>query len=183
MRGVIHRSQDLDFIQGATYQALDMSNVPDYTQYPTHLIQEPMDLVSYPRTQTLGRPRRRRRGGITKQGGPGSGVNENQNYGGNFGGIQNVGNTFDDVNLGSMHDNDRWQSILATTCNDPQYHVNDLWDFTENPLDSNNQLVDPHRSQPSFTTLASQVMSFMSDSQTDYQYFFHHQSHEDPQSR
>ncbi|MFS7990077.1 hypothetical protein Hanom_Chr11g01054541 [Helianthus anomalus] len=40
-----------------------MSNVPEYTQYLTHLTQEPVDLVSYPRTQRLGRPRRRGRGG------------------------------------------------------------------------------------------------------------------------
>ncbi|KAJ0765843.1 putative protein-serine/threonine phosphatase [Helianthus annuus] len=65
--GLIHQSQDLDFIQGAAYRALEMSNVPEYTQYPTHLTQEPMDLVSYPRKQRLGRPRRRGHGGRNVQ--------------------------------------------------------------------------------------------------------------------
>ncbi|KAJ0605536.1 hypothetical protein HanHA300_Chr02g0064101 [Helianthus annuus] len=176
--GVIHRSQDLDFIQGAAYQSLDMSNVPDYTQYPSHLTQEPVDLVSYPCTQWLGKPRRRGRGGGNMQGTGTSywgrnyetgGIriwfNENQNYGGNFGGAQNVGNTFDGVNLVVNNDTDSWQSLLATTCNNGQYNINDLLALTENPLDlNNNQLVDPHRSEPGFTTPALQVMSFMSDS-------------------
>ncbi|XP_035841001.1 serine/threonine-protein phosphatase 7 long form homolog [Helianthus annuus] len=61
--GLIHRSEDVDVIHGAAYRALEMSNVPQYTQYPTHLSQEPVDLVSYPRTQRVGRPRRRARGG------------------------------------------------------------------------------------------------------------------------
>ncbi|KAJ0548306.1 putative protein-serine/threonine phosphatase [Helianthus annuus] len=82
--GLIHRSQDLDFIQGVAYRALEMSNVPEYTQYPTHLTQEPVDLVSYPRTQRLGRPRRRGRGGRNVQE-PGT-----SNWGTNFetGGIR-----------------------------------------------------------------------------------------------
>ena len=65
--GLIHRSEDVDVIHGAAYRALEMSNVPEYTQYPTHLTQEPVDLVSYPRTQRLGRPRRRGRGGRNVQ--------------------------------------------------------------------------------------------------------------------
>ncbi|MFS7914252.1 hypothetical protein Hanom_Chr02g00151211 [Helianthus anomalus] len=176
--GVTHRSQDLDFVQGAAYRALDMTNVPEYTQYPTHLTQEPVDLASYPRTQRLGRPRRRGRGGGNMQqtgtsywgrnfetgGGSGSAFNENQNYHGNFGGGENVSNTFDGVNLDANNDTDSWQSLFATACNEGQYDINDLFPLSDNPVDvNNNQVVDPHRSEPGFTTPASQVMSFMPD--------------------
>ncbi|MFS7960745.1 putative protein-serine/threonine phosphatase [Helianthus anomalus] len=65
--GLIHRSEEVDVIHGVAYRALEMSNVPQYTQYPTHLSQEPVDLVSYPRTQRVGRPRRRGRGGRNVQ--------------------------------------------------------------------------------------------------------------------
>ncbi|KAF5753476.1 hypothetical protein HanXRQr2_Chr17g0780541 [Helianthus annuus] len=134
--GLIHRSEDVDVIHGAAYRALEMSNVPQYTQYPTHLSQEPVDLVSYPRTQRLGRPRRRGRGGRNVQeagtsnwgpnfetgGGSGSGGNEDENFAGNFGGSHNVGTMFADANIVPNNDNTdmggSWQSVLATACSE-----------------------------------------------------------------
>uniref|UniRef100_A0A251RKR7 Uncharacterized protein n=1 Tax=Helianthus annuus TaxID=4232 RepID=A0A251RKR7_HELAN len=149
--GLIHRSEDVDVIHGAAYRALEMSNVPQYTQYPTHLSQEPVDLVSYPRTQRLGRPRRRGRGGRNVQeagtsnwgpnfetgGGSGSGGNEDENFAGNFGGSHNVGTMFADANIVPNNDNTdmggSWQSVLATACSEG-FDVGDLLGPQQNDM-------------------------------------------------
>ncbi|XP_021991078.2 serine/threonine-protein phosphatase 7 long form homolog [Helianthus annuus] len=175
--GLIHRSEDVDVIHGAAYRALEMSNVPQYTQYPTHLSQEPVDLVSYPRTQRVGRPQRRARGGrnVEEAG--------TSNWGPNF----ETGGDQDPV------------SVLATACSEG-FDVSDLLNPQQNDMGNNNQFVDPNISQagffsPSshmmdpntslagFVTPASQMITFMPETQTDYQYWPPNQSNEDHRNR
>ncbi|MFS7959581.1 hypothetical protein Hanom_Chr08g00692781 [Helianthus anomalus] len=53
--GVIQRSDDLEFTQGAAYRAMEMSRQQGYSQYSSHLTTDPVDLTAYPRPQRLRR--------------------------------------------------------------------------------------------------------------------------------
>ncbi|KAJ0510285.1 putative protein-serine/threonine phosphatase [Helianthus annuus] len=88
MMGVIHRSDNLEFTQGAAYRAMEMSNQQGYSQYPTHLAANPVDLTTYPRPQRLGRRRRRQRGGSNVEERVGSDWGRNFEQGG-ASGVQN----------------------------------------------------------------------------------------------
>ncbi|MFS7988022.1 hypothetical protein Hanom_Chr11g01029661 [Helianthus anomalus] len=88
MMGVIHSSDNLDFTQGAAYRAMEMSNQQGYSQYPTHLTANPVDLTTYPRSQRLGKRHRHQRGGsnVEERGGSDWGRNFEQ---GGASGVQN----------------------------------------------------------------------------------------------
>ncbi|XP_022020160.1 serine/threonine-protein phosphatase 7 long form homolog [Helianthus annuus] len=146
--GVIHQSQDMEMMQQTAYRALNMSNLAEYTQYPTNLTNDPVDLSSYPSSQRIRRRRRRGRGAANVQDtsagqwgrnyeeGGASGVNHEQNNEPNFNGLNgadigNVTNTFVDQNTVATHAIQSWQRLLASAVNeDPRYDISELLEST-----------------------------------------------------
>ncbi|MFS7943584.1 hypothetical protein Hanom_Chr06g00501951 [Helianthus anomalus] len=53
--GVIQRSDDLELAQATAYQATEMPRQEGYSQYPSHLTTDPIDLTPIPRPQRLRR--------------------------------------------------------------------------------------------------------------------------------
>ncbi|KAJ0765371.1 hypothetical protein HanPI659440_Chr08g0302711 [Helianthus annuus] len=209
--GAIHRSQDMEMMQQTAYQALNMSNLAEYTQHPTNMTNDPVDLSSYPCSQRMHRRRRRGRGAANVQDtgagqwgrnyeeGGASGVNHEQNNEPNFNGLNavdigNVTNTFVDQNTVATHAIQSWQSLLASVVNeDPRYDISELLESTQ-PISGlnndngqfqykNNNLNETQNNQAGFITPTSQVMPFFPSSQSDFQYHAPHQSHEDYRAR